>query len=276
MWRPLFSTDGAWGAIRGGAQINVFGRADNIGAGEVDIIDNFAAPYYFSPTPEFMKVESDSGLDVPGGTGLRQVRIIGLPAWNEKEIVEDIAIGDTSVNKFVAINWMGKPSRLAEGESGAGVTGVNQGTVTAKTDPGAVEAARILPTQNTTHQACVVWPAGYRFYIAGYYATLNKSTGPDVIADLSLWINREPDNNPLAFYKFIPRGVTESSALDMFFNPYAMVDGPCVLKMRCDPSAAGADISAGLFGYLKQFPSPPSLSTIETTLFGSRARGDFF
>ena len=254
-WKPLFTEDGSFGAIRPARAVNVFGRSDLIPAGESDIVDVPTNAYRFLKSPERITVTSNDLEDAPEGDGLRIARVIGLSDWDGSEVFEDVALGGSTSQTFVSINRLVKPHRPAPGEpSPVGSLGANKGTISAVPNSGGAAMANILPLVGSSQMAVYTWPLNYRLYVSGYYATVNKRK--EIYVDVAIWFNTEPTTNVDAFVQYHPRGMNRESPIRHTFNPYAMIDGPAVLKMIADPNVADGDVTAGMGGYLRFNPPP--------------------
>lgn len=247
-----FYFDVARGEIPGMRSVNKFGRSTNVDNNTAtDIWDGANATLdqdiWIAPTAARVHaIVSSSASDDgdPVGVGARTVRVYGLTSWTTKEVTEDITLNGTgsvnTSNSYVIIHRLRVLTK--------GATNSNVGIIKATALGGDnTITAQILAGAGQTQMAIYGWPSTQKAYLINYYSTLNRATPAGTLANMTLLLNPEPDNELLNFIIKNTHGLesTGSSHFNHVNGVPIEFPGPGILKLQAEASANDADVSGG-------------------------------
>ena len=239
--------DCAAGRLEGCYGVNKYGGTSNCDAGVItDIWDGandptLDQPIWIPPTQaRIHQITSTSALDTALGSGLRTMRVYGLPAWNLQEVSELITMNGVTnvptVNAYVIIHRMKLIS--------AGTT-PNVGTISATADTDATVTAQIAPLKGQTKMALYGVCSGYTAYVTQYYFSSAKDSAARAVAT-DLRVNPDPENMDVFVSKHDMGIITSgTSYFTHEFKPYMRVSGPFIMKCQGTSTVNNMDVSAG-------------------------------
>lgn len=243
----------ARGDVAGWSAVNKFGRTNNVDSGVVTDIHDGAGTNVIWDAPTAARIHaivstsaSDDG--DPVGVGARTIKVYGLTSWDTAEVSETITLNGTgsvdTVNAYVIIHRIKVVT--------FGTSGPNVGTITATAATDATVTATILPGQGQTQMAIYGVPSTQTLFMTRYYATILKTSGSAVSADLSIVCAEEASNFRSGYVTKQTGSIHEdgTSALVHPFDPPKSFAGPCIIKIQATGSAADVDVSAGFDAYL--------------------------
>jgi hypothetical protein len=250
-----FYLEVAKGNIPGHAGVNKFGRSTNLddgidtdiwdGANATDDIDIWVAPTQARVHNIASSSASDDG--DPAGVGARTIEIFGLTDWDTAEVSEVITlngVGNVATTAaYVIIHRMRVKTK--------GATDVNVGAITATAVTDGTITAQINAGKGQTQMAILGFPSTQTFYMEQMYAYFNRAGGGTRLVDVSLLFNPEPDVELLNFLtKHTLDLESGASGVNHNFIPPKSFQGPGILKIQGNGSAADIDMSGGFDGIL--------------------------
>lgn len=170
------------GLISGYESLSKFGRNASIDIGSSEDVWS-GGGIWVPPTAARVHdlVSTDANDTNAAGTGMRQVRVIGLDgSWNQvSEIIDLNGLTPVpTVNSYFRIFTMENVS------SGSG--GANAGTITATAQTDLTVTARIEIGYGETEMAIYTVPAGKTAYLYKYHGSLNRGTPAGTSADFAI------------------------------------------------------------------------------------------
>ena len=251
----------AKGEGTGQYSINKYGRSTNVDSGiNTDIWDRANATddqdVWVAPTEARVHAivstsdeDSAPGGVVAEGTGAKTIQVYGLPSWSEREISEVITMDGTTavntVNSYVIIH------RMKVLTKGGNAGGPNVGVITATAATDSTVTAQINAAEGQTQMCIYGIPSIQTLYMTNFYCDMLKS-GSAARAIISLLVNPEPDSELINFLVKTTRNVERdgTSSWQHFYNTYNKIEGPAIIKIRANGSAANLDISGGFGGII--------------------------
>jgi len=237
------------GLIPGISTLNKYGRNKNVDATPTDIYDVVGVPTWPQPTearPHGFK-SSNVGDDAATGEGCQMMRAWGLLSWDTKEVSHDITMAgsDTvmTTSDFVIIH---RAKSITYGDSGPNLGNIS---ITAGTDD--TITAQVNSGAGQTQMAIYGVPSVQKFRMTQAYGNLNKAAGASVAAEMTILANESPDTGNKFIVKHTFNAVKDGdSDVPINFDMPKKFDGPCIIKVQGDGSAADLDVSGGFNGYL--------------------------
>jgi len=239
------------GDVYGFKAVNKFGRApEGIQVTRTDVWDradsNGLQSIWLAPTEARQHIIISSSVnDTAGGTGMRTLRLYGLPNWGTKEVSEEITLlGNVSTvitaTSYVIIHRM-KGLTFGTGNS------ANLGVIHAVAQADSTVTAQINAKEGQTQMAIYGVPSSQTAFITQYYATVNKAQGAAASINMDLAANVEPDIQSTSYLVKNTRGIqsTGNSGDTWDFNPFFTCPGPCILKVQGIANTADVEVSAG-------------------------------
>jgi hypothetical protein len=238
-------------------RVNKFGRATDCDSGTyTDIWDGASAAVkvanWVLPTQARVHdIASSSANDVnTSGSGAHKVKIFGLTDWTSGEVTEIVNMNGVSnvatANSYVVIYRMQVIEWGSSGNNQGQIeaTAQTDGTITAyilREDPGSGAVGN-----NQTEMACYAVPGNRTAYLCDWYASIDSPTSARSAA-VRLEVNESPDDNLNAFKprNSIALTTTGTSAMEVSFTPWVVVEGPALIKIQVDPDANDTIIDAG-------------------------------
>ena len=246
-----FGLDAARGLVPGISTVNKFGRTNNVDSGVSTDIHDGAGTNVIWDAPTAARIHaivSNSGSDTSAGTGMRTLKVYGLTSWTTAETSETVTLsGGTPVNTVNAYVIIHRMKAVTYGTSGP-----NVGTITATAATDGTVTATILPMEGQTQMAIYGVPSTQTFYMTKYYATVLKTGGTAISADIQMLANEEAASFRTGYVIKQTGSIHEDGTSNLVhsFDPPKSFPGPCIIKIQAIGSAADCDISAGFDGYL--------------------------
>jgi hypothetical protein len=170
-----FELQVARGQVDGHNTLFKFGTNGDVGT-SVETVWAQGGTYVYPASATVMKISSTSANDSSGGTGARTIAIFGLDA-DYNEISESVLLdGQTEVNtgnSYLRI-FSAYVTTAGSGATAAGTIYAGTGTVTSGVP--ATVYGMIALTANATQMAFWTVPAGYTFYLMGFFYTSSNGT----------------------------------------------------------------------------------------------------
>jgi hypothetical protein len=231
--------------------VNKFGRNPDVDSGVATDIWDDATPIWVPPiAARVHAVTSGNAADTAAGTGAQAVEVQGLDAnWAmQTEEVELAGAGSVNtVGSYIRIFRM-KVTRVGS----AGVAAANI-TATAAVD-GTVTASITTPN-NQTLMAIYTVPVGYTAYVTNYYASVNRQTAANAVADIRLLAKPDADAATSPWQLKHIQGLFQAGVglMKHEFDPYLAFAEKTDIKIQAtDCTTNDTDISAGFDIILRQ------------------------
>jgi len=176
--------------------------------------------------------------DSVGGGGTEVVRVVGLSAWDGREIEELVTLAGltpvNTVNEYAIIYRM---------QVRGGATNLGDITATAAVD--GTLTAQITAGLGQTLMAIYGIPEGENFLLTSWYASLARSN-QNTSADLSLLVNPDPVVFPDLFNIRQPFSLAGSgtSHFSHDFTPHLPIPGPALIVVHVE-QVGGNDTAVG-------------------------------
>lgn len=176
--------------------------------------------------------------DVTAGIGAETVEIVGLNA-SYSLIFETITLnGITNVQTTQSYIRIDRMIIRAAGSIGA-----NIGTITAIAQIDGTLTALIEPNANQTQMAFMTIPSGTTAFIDKFYASVNRASASNTVADIELLIR--PLGQVFQTKQRLSISTNSTSFIERSFNVTFEVFEKSDIRIRASVNANNTDISAG-------------------------------
>lgn len=183
------------------------------------------------------------------GTSARTIRLWGLKTWSTRESSEDILMrGDVAVNTANAYVIIHRMEVLT-----SGTTSRNAGIIKATAADDTTITAQITALVGRTKMAIYGVPSGYKLHLVNYYGS-NIKAAAALRCSWILHCNPEPDVQTTRYNQVHDNGVdtTGNSLFNHDFGVPFEIEGPCIIKLSANATAADTIAIGGFDGFVTQ------------------------